>query len=177
MSMAPRGLVPPGRLVVGRTGSRLTEGPAATAATARGRPSCFIQQHRSETRVEVEMAGSMTSAIRADYDVPRAPGGRLRHAYGFDDVALVPGTVAADPGIVDVAWRLGGHRLELPFVASAMDGVVDVAFAVELGRRGGLAVLNLEGLQTRYERPEEQLAAVAGAPADAVTSLMQDLYR
>jgi IMP dehydrogenase len=124
----------------------------------------------------------MTNAVR-DVDVHdpgpdhRAAGGRIRHAYGFDDVALVPGTLTVDPGEVDVSWRLGPHRLELPIIASAMDGVVDPTFAVKLGRAGGLAVLNLEGLQTRYERPAEQLAEIAQAPADQVTALMQSLYQ
>ena len=86
-------------------------------------------------------------------------GRRFRHAYGFDDVAIVPGTVTVDPADVDLSWQLGRHRLGLPILASAMDGVVDPPFAQALGRLGGLAVLNLEGLQTRYERPAEQSAA------------------
>jgi IMP dehydrogenase len=89
----------------------------------------------------------------------------------------VPGAMTVDPGDVDLSWRLGHHRLDLPIVASAMDGVVDPAFAAHLGRLGGLAVLNLEGLQTRYERPEQQLAAIVEAPADSVTALMQELYQ
>lgn len=128
------------------------------------------------------MATSMTSAVReVDVHGPgpehRAAGGRLRHAYGFDDVALVPGTLTVDPGEVDVSWRLGSHRFELPIIASAMDGVVDPTFAVTLGRAGGLAVLNLEGLQTRYERPAEEIAEIAEAPAERVTALMQSLYQ
>lgn len=123
------------------------------------------------------MAGSMASAIRAEFEVRTNRGDRLRQAYGFDDVALVPGAVTVDPGDVDLSWRLGPHRLDLPILASAMDGVVDPDFAAHLGRLGGLAVLNLEGLQTRYERPEEQLGAIVGAPADSVTALMQELYQ
>src|SRR3712207_8771781 len=76
---------------------------------------------------------------------------RLRPAYGFDDVALVPGALTIDPEDVDLSWQIGPHRFALPVVASAMDGVVDPAFAISLGRLGGLAALNLEGLQTRYE--------------------------
>ena len=123
------------------------------------------------------MASSMTSAVGAEIDLDRLGGGRLRHAYGFDDVALVPGTMGVDPAGIDLSWTLGPHRLGLPVMASAMDGVVDPAFAVRLGRLGGLAVLNLEGLQTRYERPEEQLAEIAEAPPERVTALMQELYR
>src|SRR5204862_4352805 len=77
----------------------------------------------------------------------------------------------------DLSWELGPHRLALPILASAMDGVVDPDFAIALGRMGGLAVLNLEGLQTRYERPDEQLAEITEAPADRVTALLQQLYR
>ncbi len=109
--------------------------------------------------------------------VTEAASRRLRQAYGFDDVALVPGAVTVDPGDVDLSWRLDPLHLQLPVVASAMDAVVDPAFAVQLGRAGGLAVLNLEGLQTRYERPEEQLAAISEAPSEEVTALMQRLYR
>ncbi|MDQ6672403.1 MAG: GuaB3 family IMP dehydrogenase-related protein [Chloroflexota bacterium] len=102
---------------------------------------------------------------------------RLQAAYGFDDVAIVPGVETLHPDDVDLRWELGGRRFSIPFVASAMDGVVDVPFAIALGQRGGLAVLNLEGLQTRYEQPEEVLAQIAGAPRESVTELMQRLYQ
>jgi len=102
---------------------------------------------------------------------------RLRPAYGFDDVALVPGALTIDPEDVDISWQVGPYRFALPVVAAAMDGVVDPAFAIALGKLGGLAVLNLEGLQTRYEPPAEPLAAIAEAPAERVTALMQELYR
>src|SRR6266851_4323286 len=98
---------------------------------------------------------------------------RLRAAYGFDDVAIVPGVETLHPDDVDLSWELGGRRFKIPFIASAMDGVVDVAFAIALGKLGGLAVVNLEGLQTRYERPEEPLADIAAASRDTVTELMQ----
>jgi len=129
------------------------------------------------------MATSLTSSlsaavdIAADLDLPRSSGRRLRHAYGFDDVALVPGSLTVDPEEIDLSWQLGPHRLALPIIASAMDGVVDPTFAIALGRAGGLAVLNLEGLQTKYERPEEQLGQIADAPASEVTALVQELYR
>jgi IMP dehydrogenase len=102
---------------------------------------------------------------------------RLRPAYGFDDVAIVPGAETVHPDDVDLSWRLGEQTLAIPFVASAMDGVVDVPFAIALGKLGGLAVLNLEGLQTRYEHPEEPLAEIAAAPREAATELMQRLYQ
>jgi IMP dehydrogenase len=102
---------------------------------------------------------------------------RLRPAYGFDDVAIVPGVETIHPDDVDLSWELAEHRFTIPFIASAMDGVVDVPFAVALGQLGGLGVLNLEGLQTRYERPEEPLAEIAAAPRETVTELMQRLYQ
>ncbi len=82
-------------------------------------------------------------------------GRKARIAYGFDDIALVPGTVTVNPNEVDVSWELGGRRIDLPIIAAAMDGVADARFAIEMSRLGGLAVLNLEGIQTRYEHPEE----------------------
>ena len=124
------------------------------------------------------MIGSIVDGARAEQiDDPRLAGRQLRPAYGFDDVAIVPGDITVDPADVDVSWQVGPLRLPLPILASAMDGVVDPAFAVELGRLGGLAVLNLEGLQTRYERPADILAEIASAPADQVTALLQERYR
>ena len=80
---------------------------------------------------------------------------------GFDEVALVPGGITLNPDEVDISFRLGELSLHLPFWASAMDGVVDVAFAVAMGRLGGIAVLNLDGLQTRYEDPAPIIRRIA----------------
>jgi IMP dehydrogenase len=102
---------------------------------------------------------------------------RLRPAYGFDDVAIVPGVETLHPDDVDLSWDLGGRRFSIPFIASAMDGVVDVPFAIRLGKLGGLAVLNLEGLQTRYEHPEQPLSEIAASSRETVTELMQRLYQ
>ncbi|MBV9168485.1 MAG: GuaB3 family IMP dehydrogenase-related protein [Chloroflexi bacterium] len=118
-----------------------------------------------------------TSSTSEDLDLVPAQPKRLRAAYGFDDVAIVPGVETLDPSDVDLSWSVGGHHFPIPIVASAMDGVVDVPFAIALGRLGGLAVLNLEGLQTRYERPAEPLAEIAAAPRESVTELMQHLYQ
>src|SRR4051812_40450724 len=123
------------------------------------------------------LTSSLSADLTADLDLPRSSGRRLRHASGFDDVALVPGSLTIDPEDTDLSWQLARHRLALPILASAMDGVVDPAFAVALGRAGGLAVMNLEGLQTRYERPDEQLQQIADATRDEVTGLLQQLYR
>src|SRR6202165_4435766 len=91
---------------------------------------------------------------------------RARRAYGFDEVALVPGRVTVNPDEIDISFALNGATLAVPFLAAAMDGVVDTAFAVEMGRLGGLAVLNLDGVQTRYEDPEGVLREIAEAPVD-----------
>ena len=99
-----------------------------------------------------------------------------RRAYGFDDIAIVPSRRTRDPDDVDISWEIDGHRFELPLLASAMDGVVSVRTAIEIGRLGGLAVLNLEGLQTRYEDPNSILAEIAELPEDKATRRMQELY-
>ena len=88
---------------------------------------------------------------------------RLRRAYGFEEVALVPGAVTADPAEVDLATDLGGFRLEIPFLAAAMDAVADADFAVRMSRHGGVAFVNLEGLYTRYEDASPIIERVAAA--------------
>jgi IMP dehydrogenase len=103
-------------------------------------------------------------------------GRKARVAYGFDDIALVPGTVTVNPNEVDVAWELCGRRIELPIIAAAMDGVTDPRFAIEMGRLGGLAVLNLEGVQTRYESPEEVIAQIISSSAEEATRIIQSIY-
>jgi len=100
-----------------------------------------------------------------------------RRAYGFDEIALVPASATVDPLDVDLSWSIGPYRFSLPFLAAAMDSVVDPAVAVALSRLGGLAVLNLEGLQTRYDNPEDPLAQIASAPPEDVVRLMQRLYQ
>jgi IMP dehydrogenase len=102
---------------------------------------------------------------------------RARRAYGFDEVALVPGRVTIDPDEIEIGLSIDGMSLDIPFLAAAMDGVVDVGFAVEMGRLGGLAVLNLDGVQCRYEDPAEVLAEIAAAPVDQVNVLLQRIYR
>ena len=77
-----------------------------------------------------------------------------RRAYGFDDIAIVPSRRTRDPDDVDISWEIDAFKFELPLMASAMDGVVSTRSAIEVGRLGGVAVLNLEGLQTRYEDAE-----------------------
>ncbi len=103
-------------------------------------------------------------------------GRKARRCYGFDEVALVPGEVTINPNETDSSWEFEGHRFPIPIIASAMDGVVDVKFAIAMGKLGGLAVLNLEGVQTRYEDPSEVLAEIAAANNEEATRLVQNLY-
>ncbi|HEX9314024.1 MAG TPA: GuaB3 family IMP dehydrogenase-related protein, partial [Actinomycetota bacterium] len=100
-----------------------------------------------------------------------------RRAYGFDDIAIVPSRRTRDPHDVDLSWEIDAYRFEIPLLAAAMDAVVSPASAVEIGRLGGLAVLNLEGLQTRYEDPDAVLQEIASAPQDTATRRMQELYQ
>jgi IMP dehydrogenase len=104
-------------------------------------------------------------------------GKTARRGYGFDDVAIVPSRRTRDPADVEISWDIDAWRFELPLMASAMDAVVSPATAIEVGRLGGLAVLNLEGLQTRYEDPEPIFDEIAGLPEDKATRRMQELYR
>ncbi|NBV58820.1 MAG: GuaB3 family IMP dehydrogenase-related protein [Synechococcaceae bacterium WB4_2_0811] len=100
----------------------------------------------------------------------------VRRAYGIDEIALVPGGRTVDPAVVDSSWRLAGFEREIPIIASAMDGVVDGAMAVELSRLGALGVLNLEGLQCRYSDPNPLLDRIAAVGNEEFVPLMQELY-
>jgi IMP dehydrogenase len=104
-------------------------------------------------------------------------GKKARRAYGFDDIAIVPSRRTRDPDDIDISWKLGDYRFELPLLASAMDGVVSPATAGAIGRLGGLAVLNPEGIFTRYEDAEEQLERIAALSKEEATSEMQEIYR
>ena len=103
-------------------------------------------------------------------------GKKGRRAYGFDDIAIVPSRRTRDPEDIDVTLTLGPYRFELPVLASAMDGVVSPESAAAVGRLGGLAVLNLEGIWSRYENAAEQLERIAGAPPAVATRTMQEIY-
>jgi len=104
-------------------------------------------------------------------------GKKGRRAYGFDDIAIVPSRRTRDPDDIDITWTLGNYRFELPLLASAMDGVVSPRTAGEIGRLGGLAVLNLEGVFCRYEDAEEQLERISGFDKDQATAEMQRIYQ
>jgi IMP dehydrogenase len=104
-------------------------------------------------------------------------GKKARRAYGFDDVAIVPSRRTRDPDDVDISWKLGDYRFELPLLASAMDGVVSPETAKIVGKLGGLAVLNLEGIWTRFEDADAELERIAQLPKDAATRAMQAIYQ
>ena len=99
-----------------------------------------------------------------------------RRAYGFDDIAIVPSRRTRDPEDVDISWDIDAFHFELPLVASAMDGVVSPRTAIEIGRLGGLACLNLEGLWTRYEDPETVFEEIAALDTEKATRRMQEVY-
>jgi len=103
-------------------------------------------------------------------------GRKARVAYGFDDIALVPGAVTVNPNEVDISWELCGHRFDLPIIAAAMDGVVGPRSAIEMGRHGGLAVLNLEGIFSRYANPAEVLERIVSASQEEATKIIQSIY-
>ena len=100
----------------------------------------------------------------------------IRRGYGFEEVAIVPGDVTINPDQTNTELQIGTVRLAIPIVASAMDAVVSPSFAVKMSQAGGLGVMNLEGLQTRYEDPQEMLDLMAEAPKEEATELLQKLY-
>ncbi len=99
-----------------------------------------------------------------------------RRAYGFDDIAIVPSRRTRDPEDVDISWEIDAFTFDLPLMGSAMDGVISPATAIEIGRLGGVGVLNLEGLWTRYEDPTPLLAEIASLDPVAATARLQDIY-
>ena len=103
-------------------------------------------------------------------------GKKGRRAYGLDDIAIVPSRRTRDPDDIDISWKLGPYQFELPMLASAMDGVVSPHTAAIIGRLGGLGVLNLEGIFTRYEDADAQLERIASLPTEVATREMQDIY-
>ena len=100
----------------------------------------------------------------------------LHHAYGFDDVAMVPGDVTLNPELVKIGLKLGDHHFEIPFLAAAMDAVVDPAFAIEMHKVGGLAVLNIEGVWSRFDDPEPILQEVASGNREESTAILQKAF-
>lgn len=103
-------------------------------------------------------------------------GRRARRCYGFDEVALAPGRITINPEEVDTSWEFSGREFSVPIMAAAMDGVVNVDFAVEMSRLGGIAALNLDGVQTRYDNPNEVLEDISKASPEEATNLIQKIY-
>ncbi len=109
-------------------------------------------------------------------DIQIGKGKTARRAYGIDEIALVPGRKTLDPTMTDTSWQIGGIQREIPIIASAMDGVVDVKMAAELSKLGAMGVINLEGIQTRYSDPSPILDRIAAVGVDEFVPLMQELY-
>ncbi|MDD2679876.1 MAG: GuaB3 family IMP dehydrogenase-related protein [Candidatus Omnitrophica bacterium] len=103
-------------------------------------------------------------------------GRRSRRCYGFDEIALVPGSQTVNPNEVEISFEIDAKKFKVPILAAAMDGVVDVNFAVEMSNLGGIAVLNLDGVQTRYENPDSVLKEIAKANPQKATQLIQSVY-
>ena len=110
-------------------------------------------------------------------EIELGKGKMARRAYGFDEVAIVPSRRTRDPDDVDISWQIDAYTFALPMMASAMDAAISPATAVQVGRLGGLACLNLEGLWTRFEDPESVYEEIAALPDEKATRRMQDLYR
>tara|TARA_B100000965_G_scaffold361436_1_gene342801 strand:+ start:66 stop:1229 length:1164 start_codon:yes stop_codon:yes gene_type:complete len=102
---------------------------------------------------------------------------KVRRAYGIDEIALVPGQRTIDYDLTNTSWEIGNLKREVPIIASAMDSVVDVNTAIELSKLGALGVLNMEGIQTRYENPEKVLNQISSVGNNEFVPLMQDLYK
>ena len=109
-------------------------------------------------------------------EIELAPGKRARSAYSFDDIAIVPSRRTRDPENVSTNWQIDAYKFGLPMMAAPMDSVVSPETAIEIGRLGGLGVLNLEGLWTRYEDPRIPLGEIASMPDKNATKRMQEIY-
>ncbi len=103
-------------------------------------------------------------------------GKRARRCYGFDEIALVPGSQTINPNEVNTSFEIAGLTFKVPILAAAMDGVTDVGFAIRMSQLGGIAVLNLDGVQTRYDNPDEVLKEIAKADSKKATKLVQAIY-
>ena len=116
------------------------------------------------------------SKIRMHPPMNARPFKEVRRAYGFDEVAIAPGAITINPELANIEFNLDGMTFAAPVIASAMDAIVSPDSAIEFGRQGGLGVLNLEGVHTKYDDPEEVLAEIVHAPQDEVTKTFQRVY-
>jgi IMP dehydrogenase len=101
---------------------------------------------------------------------------KARQSYGFDEIALSPGSITINPEEVNTNWQIGNYKFAVPIIAAAMDGVVDPKFAIAMGKLGGLAILNLEGVQTKYENPGEVIEKIVKSSVEEATRLVQHIY-
>src|SRR5262245_37739208 len=134
------------------------------------------REGRSAAVPSIFPKGALQNPTGGTVEVEIGIGKSGRRAYGFDDIAIVPSRRTRDPEDVDISWEVDAYKFELPMMAAAMDGVVSPATAVEGGRLGGLACLNLEGLWTRYEEPESIFEEIATLAPEKATRRMQELY-
>lgn len=109
-------------------------------------------------------------------EIEIALGKRARQTYSFDDIAIVPSRRTRNPEDVSTSWQIDAYKCEIPMLAAPMDSVVSPETAIEIGKQGGIGVLNLEGLWTRYENPRIPLGEIASIPDHQVTRRMQELY-
>lgn len=123
------------------------------------------------------VASNRRSHSEGHVEIDIGIGKSARQAFGFDDIAIVPSRRTRDPDDVDISWQLDAFRFELPMMGSAMDSAISPATAVEIGRLGGLGVLNLEGLWTRYEDPEPYYREIAETPKEKATRRLQEIYQ
>ena len=100
----------------------------------------------------------------------------LRRTYGFDEVAISPGALTVNPDMVDTSFKLEGVEIDIPILGSAMDAVANPSFAGAMHKQGALSVMNLEGVQTRYDEPQSVLEKIAESTKENVTSVMQEVY-
>ena len=110
-------------------------------------------------------------------DIEISEGKRARTAYSFDDISIVPSRRTREPQDASLAWQIDAYKFDLPLLAAPMDSVVSPETAIAIGQLGGLGVLNLEGLWTRYENPKIQLGEISSIPAEQATARMQELYK
>jgi IMP dehydrogenase len=121
-------------------------------------------------------SGGLVDTVCGVTDIEIGRAKRGRRAYSFDDIAIVPSRRTRDPEEVSVAWQIDAYRFELPIVAAPMDSVMSPETAIALGQHGGLGVLNLEGLWTRYDDPADVLTEIAGLDGATAVRRMQEMY-
>jgi IMP dehydrogenase len=129
-----------------------------------------LEKQKNSSEKQTSQANHQTNQMYIGRGKP------TRRAYGFDEIALVPGSRTIDPELCDISYELGKQRFSMPIIASAMDSVVDVGMASVLGELGGLGVLNLQGIQTRYENTEDAYAEIASCDNNHFVEVMQKLY-